>query len=120
MDPLDFKYAKSVVIELYKKSPLKKSDFYNIVKSHQALDNLIDALENSGYLVKTSNKGVLKIYTISITGKGKTVAENLLNAELAAEGKLPPLSIPFWNSEIAYRSLEKQRDRVFKSNRKVP
>ena len=84
---LDLKYAKSVLLELFNKSPLMKSDFYKVVKSHQVLDNVLESLSEEGYLTISSNKIGPKAYTITITEKGRKVAEQLMNAQLAAEGK---------------------------------
>ena len=81
MDSLDLKHAKSVLIELCKEGTVKKSYLFSIVKSHQVLDNLLESLQKDEYLTIQESKIGPKKYSISLTPKGRIVAENLAHLE---------------------------------------
>ena len=84
MDSLDLKHAKSVLIELSKSGVMKKSDLFRTIKSHQVLDNLLESLRRDNYLIIQESKVGPKKYSISLTPKGRAVAEQLLNVEMVA------------------------------------
>ena len=81
MDALDLKHAKSVLVELSKTDEVKKSDLFKIIKSHQVLDNLLESLEKDSYLIIQESSVGPKKYSISLTPKGRIVAENLMHLE---------------------------------------
>ena len=81
MDSLDLKHAKSVLIGLCKEGTVKKSHLFSIVKSHQVLDNLLESLQRDQYLIVQESKIGPKKYSISLTPKGRIVAENLAHLE---------------------------------------
>ena len=87
MDSLDLKNSKSVLIFLAEVDVAKKSDLFHIVKSHQVLDRLLEALTHDGYLVYEYNKVGPKKNTISLTAKGRQVAEQLMRTDEIAKGK---------------------------------
>ena len=87
MDSLDLKYAKSVLIELSTIDVAKKSDLFKIIKSHQVLDNLLESLQEDNYLTIKESMAGPKKYSISLTPKGRSVAEQLKRAEEAAKGR---------------------------------
>ncbi len=81
------KNSKSVMLFLmHAPSEVKKSDLFSIIKSHQVLDKLLTALANDGYILYRSNEIGPKKYSISLTPKGRQVAEQLKKAEEAAKG----------------------------------
>ena len=86
MDVLDFRYAKSVILKLLEKDTFMKSELFKIVSSNQTLDKLLDALEKDGYVTKISSNYGRRTYSISLTDKGRTVAEQLKKAEEVASG----------------------------------
>jgi len=86
MDSLDLKHSKSVLIALSKVETAKKSDLFTIIKSHQVLDNLLEALQKDNYLTIQESKVGPRKYFISLTSKGHAVAEQLKKAEEAASG----------------------------------
>ena len=86
MDSLDLKHAKSLLIALSKVEEAKKSDFFGIIKSHQVLDNLLNSLQKDNYLIIKESQVGPKKYSISLTPKGRSVAEQLKRAEEAARG----------------------------------
>ncbi len=91
MDSLDRKHAKSVLLALYgqeKVLPIVKSKLNTIVKSHQVLDTLLNQLKEDSYITIIETKIGPPKYNISLTDKGRQVAEQLKNAELAAQGRL--------------------------------
>ncbi len=90
MDSLDLKYAKSVLVRLINKKDAKKSDLFDIVRSHQVLDNLLNALERDNYLEIKENERGPKRYSISLTSKGIAVANQLQRANDIASGKSIP------------------------------
>ena len=81
MDALDLKHAKSVLVELSKTDEVKKSDLFKIIKSHQVLDNLLESLVKDGYLTIQESSVGPKKYSISLTPKGRIVADNLMHLE---------------------------------------
>ena len=85
MDSLDLKHSKSVLIALSKTDTAKKSDLFTIIKSHQVLDNLLEALQKDDYLTIQESKVGPRRYFISLTSKGRLVAEQLKKAEEIAE-----------------------------------
>ncbi len=88
MASLDLKYAYSVLERLTEKDSFMKQELFDIVSSNQTLDKLLDALEKDGYIVKKLNVYGRRTYTISLTDKGKAVAEQLKIAEEAGKGEL--------------------------------
>ncbi len=90
INSLDLKYAKSVLIRLKDATNAKKSDLFSIVKSHQVLDNLLEALENDGYITVEENSVGPKKYSISLTPKGKAIAMELKKADDIASGRSIP------------------------------
>ncbi len=95
INSLDLKYAKSVLIRLNDTTNAKKSDLFSIVKSHQVLDNLLEALRDDGYITVEENSVGPKKYSISLTPKGKAIAMELKKADDIASGRsIPTETIP--------------------------
>ena len=91
MHSLDRKHAKSVLLALYgqeRELPIVKSKLNTIVKSHQVLDNLLNRLKEDSYISIVETKIGPPKFNISLTDKGRQVAEQLKNAELASQGRL--------------------------------
>ena len=80
MDSIDLKYAKSILIELSKKKVSKKIDLSSVIKSHQVLDNLLSSLKEDGYISINETKIGHKTYSVTLTLKGKKMAEQLKKA----------------------------------------
>ena len=81
MTSLDQKYAYSVLNKLTEKDSFMKYELFDIVTSNQTLDKLLDALEKDGYIVKKLSTYGRRTYEISLTPKGRIVAENLVHLE---------------------------------------
>ncbi len=88
MDSLDLKYAKSILLRLAGTEKVKKSDLFDIVKSHQVLDNLLDALSKDGYITIEENERGPKKYSISLTSKGIAVIKPLQKADDISHDKI--------------------------------
>ena len=87
MDSLDLKYSKSVLLQIYSfNDPIAKKDLGKVVKSHQVLDNLLINLERDGYIHISSNIVGPRVFKISLTDKGRAVAQKLKEAEDVSEG----------------------------------
>ena len=84
------KYAKSILLRLAGTEKVKKSDLFDIVKSHQVLDNLLDALAKDRYITIEENERGPKKYSISLTSKGIAVAKQLQKADEIASGAAIP------------------------------
>ena len=65
-----------------------KTSLLSIVSNSYALNSNLDHLKDLGLIIVREEKIVRKTYWISLTEKGHQVAEQLLNAELAAKGSL--------------------------------
>ena len=90
MDSLDLKYSKSVLLQIYSfNEPIAKKDLGKVVKSHQVLDNLLINLERDGYIHISSNIVGPRVFKISLTDKGRAVAQKLKEAEDVSEGIIP-------------------------------
>ncbi|WP_298276154.1 zinc-ribbon domain-containing protein [Ferroplasma sp.] len=111
MDSLDLKHAKSVLIKLSKMGAAKKSDLFNIVKSHQVLDNLLELLKKDGYINISESKMGPKRYSIVLTDTGRAVAEKLQEAQDVAEGK-PPQE----NEELDLRLTDEEAEKAKRSS----
>ena len=87
MDSLDLKYAKSVLLRIADRGAVKKSDLFDVVKSHQVLDNLLGALMKDEYLKIEENERGPRRYSISLTTKGLAVAKQLKKTEDISVGR---------------------------------
>ena len=109
------KYAKSILLRLAGTEKVKKSDLFDIVKSHQVLDNLLDALAKDRYITIEENERGPKKYSISLTSKGIAVAKQLQKADEIASGAAIPkesitIEIPEGLHEQILRILKLDRD----------
>ncbi len=88
---LDEKYAKSILLYLLKKGEVLQKDLSHIVKNLRSLKQILDSLEDDGLITITEKIIGRRAYYISLTDKGRVVAEQLRNAEKLA--KLTPEEI---------------------------
>jgi DNA-binding MarR family transcriptional regulator len=89
---LSEKYAIDALKYILEKGRIKKTDLLEIITSSWTLDKLIPKLERDGLLeVKKSTMG-RRTYEISLTPKGRSVAEQLKRAEEAAKGESVEIS----------------------------
>ena len=81
-ESLDEKYAKSIILKLFEeKSELQITKFLDIVNSYKTIKEVVKKLEEEG-LVKTEEKVIgRKTIYVSLTEKGRAVAEKLKEAE---------------------------------------
>ncbi|OWP57542.1 MAG: hypothetical protein B2I17_00145 [Thermoplasmatales archaeon B_DKE] len=86
MNSLDLKYANTVLRRLTEKDSFMKHELFDVVTSNQTLDKLLDALEEDGYITKKLSEYGRRTYEITLTPKGRAVAEQLKRAEEAARG----------------------------------
>ena len=88
MESLSEKYSNPLLSYLLTKEKCLKTDLQVIVSNIQTLDKLLIKLQNDN-LIKIEKKVMgRRTFEISLTDKGHQVAEQLLNAELAAKGSL--------------------------------
>jgi DNA-binding MarR family transcriptional regulator len=86
MPSISEKYAISALRYILEKGKIKKTDLLQVITSSWTLDKLIPKLERDGLIdVKESVVG-RRTYTLSLTPKGRSVAEQLKRAEEAAKG----------------------------------
>ena len=81
MTSLDLRYAHSVLKKLTEKDAFMKYELFDIVTSNQTLDKLLNGLEKDEYIVKKLSTYGRRTYEISLTPKGRIVAENLAHLE---------------------------------------
>jgi len=87
LESLDLRFSKSVLTKLYDDGPSLKTNLQGIVKNLYSLDKLLLALKEDG-LVKIDTKPFGKnIQEVSLTPKGRAVAQQLKKAEEVFEGK---------------------------------
>lgn len=87
LDSLNLRFSNSVLIRLIQGSCLKTA-LQDIVKNLYSLDKLLSELEKDGLISIDKKPFGKNIQEVSLTAKGKEVAEQLKNAQLAGEGKL--------------------------------
>ncbi len=81
------KYVIDTLRYIYEKGTIKKTDLLEIITSSWTLDKLVPKLEKDGLIKVEVSKMGRKTYTISLTNKGRAVAEQLKRAEEAARGE---------------------------------
>ena len=90
MNSLDEKYSKSVIFWLYENNPVLKTDLQRVVKNLYSLNSLLEKLEEDG-LIQIEKKPFGKNITeISLTQKGRDVAEHLMKLDAISKGKKLP------------------------------
>ena len=88
MESLSERYSTPLLSYLLVKGKCLKTDLQVIVSNIQTLDKLLIKMEKDG-LVRIEKKVIgRRTFEISLTDKGKQVAEQLMNADLAARGTL--------------------------------
>ena len=88
------KHVSSVLLYLLRKGEVKKTDIVSVVRSNTTVDKLTGELVKEGLISIRKEFAGRKTYTISLTPKGRAVAEQLKKAdEVAARTEtyeLPP------------------------------
>ena len=77
MDSLDLRFSKSILLRLYNEGSCLKTNLQDIVKNLYSLDKLLTSLSKDGLInidVKAFGKNIQEI---SLTPKGRSVAEGL-------------------------------------------
>ena len=78
------KHISSILTFLLEKGEVKKTDLSLVVSSPQTYQRAIKELEKEGYVVQRETIIGRKIVNVSLTPKGRYVAEQLKRAETAA------------------------------------
>jgi DNA-binding HxlR family transcriptional regulator len=85
---LNEKYANSLLTFLLKQEkPVKKTSLSEVVSNPYKLTDLLLLLQKDGFINVTESKIGKKSYEISLTLKGREVAEQLRRVEEVARGK---------------------------------
>ena len=80
------KHVSTVLIFLLDKGTARKSEIVSVVPSNTTVDKLVLSLSKNGLIdVETGFKG-RRFYSISLTEKGRTVAEQLKRADEVTKG----------------------------------
>ncbi len=83
---LSKKYAVDVLKYILQKGRIKKSDLLEIITSSWTLDKLIPKLEKDGLISLSESVVGRRTYSISLTPKGRAVAEQLKKTDEVAKG----------------------------------
>ena len=75
------KHISSILIFLLEKGEIKKTDLSYVVSSPQTYHRAVEELEKEGYLIQRESIIGRKIVNVSLTPKGRIVAENLMHLE---------------------------------------
>ncbi len=98
LDSLNLRFSNSVLIRLIQGSCLKTA-LQDIVKNLYSLDKLLSELEKDGLISIDKKPFGKNIQEVSLTAKGKEVAEQLKNVQLLGEGKqlseTPTIKMPY-------------------------
>ncbi|MHB1439975.1 MAG: hypothetical protein ACYCSO_05265 [Cuniculiplasma sp.] len=87
MESLDLPYAKSILLELLLEDGVPMTTFQKIATSYNTVKKLINSFEKDGLVEKKELMIGRKTFQVSLTPKGRAVAEQLKHAEDAATGK---------------------------------
>ena len=80
------RYFVPVMGFLLEKRTIRKYDLTKIIKSSNTLDKLVNGLEKDGYITIKEEIVGRRTYEISLTEKGREVAEQLKRVAAAAKG----------------------------------
>ena len=80
------KHISSILIFLLERGEVKKTDLSRVVSSPQTYQRAVKELEKEGYVVQRETIIGRRIVNVSLTPKGRSVAEQLKRAEEAAKG----------------------------------
>ena len=86
MESLNERYVSSLLVFLLSKTVAKKSDLSSVITNPYKLTDILNKLARDGLLTMGESKLGRKSYQISLTPKGRQVAEQLKKAEEAASG----------------------------------
>ena len=88
MISLDNKFANSVIRFLYEADkPVIKSALSKVVNNPYTLSKLLESLSKEGLINYSINEFGRKSYNISLTQKGRDVAEHLIKLDAISKGK---------------------------------
>lgn len=85
-DALSEKYTSIFLTYLLAEGEVKKGDFREVIKSTTTIDKLVTKFEQEGFITVKKEFAGRRIHVISLTPKGRSVAEQLKRAEEAAKG----------------------------------
>ena len=80
------KHVASILVFLLHNPTVKKTDVISVVHSNTTVDKLINSLKAEGFISVKREFAGRNTYYISLTEKGKIVAQKLEEAQAAAEG----------------------------------
>ena len=80
------KHISSVLIFLLNHNTVKKTDIVSVVHSNTSVDKIVNELKNEGFISVKKEFAGRNTYYISLTDKGRQVAEKLKEAEEVSEG----------------------------------
>ncbi len=87
MDSLNLKYSKGILTALLKEGKVNKKVLQPYASNTNTLDDVLDALEKDGLVTKKQDIIGRRVYEISLTSKGRLVAQKLKEADDIASGK---------------------------------
>ena len=99
------KHVSTVLLFVLGRGTVNKTDIVSVVPSNTTVDNLVRELKGVELITVSAEFAGRKTYSISLTPKGRQVAEQLKRAEEAAKGKIP--STPEEESRITVETNEK-------------
>lgn len=92
-DVLSEKYTSIFLTFLLSRGKTKKGDFREVINSTTTIDKLVTKFEKEGFITVEKEFAGRRIHQVSLTLKGRAVAEQLRKAEEAAKG-MPPSEEP--------------------------
>lgn len=98
------KHVSSVLIFLLNKGKVKKTDIVSVVHSNTTVDKLTSELSKEGYIEIKKEFAGRKTYEISLTDKGRRVAEQLKKAEAVMKGQKFPSTDRYAVILLLYRN----------------
>ena len=89
---LSEKYAITILKYIYDRGSVKKYDLLEVIKSSWSLDKILNKLEKAGFIeIKEQIMG-RRVYYITLTEKGRVIAEKLKDIEGSLEEKEKPIA----------------------------
>ncbi len=81
------KHASTVLIFLLERGKIKKTDLKEVISNPQTYDRMVKELKNVGFVEVREKVIGRRVLFVSLTPKGRAVAEQLKHAEDAAKGR---------------------------------
>ncbi|WMT51836.1 MAG: zinc-ribbon domain-containing protein [Ferroplasma sp.] len=104
---------KGKILVFLLSGPKMMTELKSVISSYDVLRYNILELQSSGYITKTESRDNNRKYVVSLTEKGREVAQNLKNAEEVSEGRIRINGDDEINIQLSTEEIEKSKNLRF-------